>query len=358
MELGRRHGRPVALWSIEPYGDSDLDQFRLAWNVCGDGNPTEIKDRIAIAEEQAEPYYKAIASRGVLAACHAITRAGEDISLDRLAGLLERPGTLRRELARTPDELAVSAAAWIEDLTDTERSGLRGIGLRLQTLVASQGGPMLLPDRDGRDISLYRALREGWFVVFTLPQGTYPNLIPHVTRYVVSAVNAVATRLEQEGLKASGVFAVDELSAFDGPQLAATLERARSAGISVILATQSLSNFESVGDVKLLHGAIDNSELLIVHRQKVPDAAEVLAGVGGTKEAWEHTSKVHDGLGFHLGLDETGDRARRLTDRFRVHPNVIKALGLGEAIVIADRPIRSVRHVKVRAGLTARDSGR
>src|SRR3954453_23143265 len=94
----------------------------------------------------------------------------------------------------------------------------------------------------------------------------------------------------------------------------------------------SLSNPHSAGGENLLHAALDNAELLIVHRQAVPDAAELLAATGGTEEAWEHTHKVQDGLGG-IGWDEPGERARRLTDRFRAHPNVIKQLGRGEAVV-------------------------
>lgn len=351
-ELGARFGRPVALWSLQAYGDERLDALRLPWNVAGDGNPTEIKDRIATAEAQTEPYYRAIASNGVLTAAQALTGAAEAIRLDSLAALLENPAELRTRLLRLNDPQAAAAAAWIAGLTDGERSGLRGMGLRLRTMVSSDGGEALLPAADGREISLYRAIREGWLVVFTLPQGDYPDLIPHVTRYIISTINAVASRIEREGRPASSVFFVDELSAFDGEQLSSTLERTRSAGIPVILATQSLSNFESAGGPKLLHGAIDNSELIVIHRQLVPDAAELLASIGGTEEAWEHTHKVSDSSGYAIGWDEAGERARRLTDRFRIHPNEIKALGLGEAAVISIRPTVTVRRVHVRRALT------
>jgi len=57
--LGERHGRPVSLWSIRPYGDPRLDTRRRPWNAVGDADATEIKDRIAASEEQTEPYYAA-----------------------------------------------------------------------------------------------------------------------------------------------------------------------------------------------------------------------------------------------------------------------------------------------------------
>jgi hypothetical protein len=131
---------------------------------------------------------------------------------------------------------------------------------------------------------------------------------------------------------------VDELSAFDGEHLAAGLERGRSAGVRYVVATQSLSNFAAVGGDKLLHAALDNAELLVIHRQAVPDSVELLASIGGAEEAWEHSHVVLDGAGYHVGLDETGARQRRLTDHFRAHPNVISSSASAKRLLSASGP--------------------
>lgn len=128
----------------------------------------------------------------------------------------------------------------------------------------------------------------------------------------------------------------------------------RSAGVRYVVATQSLSNLTTAGGDKLLHAAIDNAELLIIHRQAVPDAAETLASIGGTEESWEHTHMVDDAAGWRIGADEPGRRSRRLTDRFRAHPNVIKQLRQGEAVLVSQRPTFAVRRVRVRGGVSAR----
>ena len=59
LRLAERHGREAFLWSPLPYGKPELDERRVAWNPCSDGSPTEVKDRIASAEPQTEPYYAA-----------------------------------------------------------------------------------------------------------------------------------------------------------------------------------------------------------------------------------------------------------------------------------------------------------
>ena len=73
----------------------------------------------------------------------------------------------------------------------------------------------------------HAAVTEGWLVVFSLPEGSYPALIPQVCRYALSALGAVASRLEREGNPGRAVVFVDELSAFEGDQLAGGLARAR-----------------------------------------------------------------------------------------------------------------------------------
>jgi hypothetical protein len=371
VELGRRYDRPVALWSLLSYGDSELDGLRLPWNVTGEGNPTEIKDRIASTEEQSEPFFRAVASRGLLMASRALTTAYGGVDLDRLAQCMENPDRLAAILKSNASAANELDLQYLKNLTDTERSGFRGMGLRLRTMCQSDGSEWLLPASNGEEISLYRAIRDGWLVVFSLPQGLYPELIPHVARYIMSTLNGVCTRLETEGLTAKCLVFVDELSAFDGEQFSNSYERARSAGVSIAVATQSLSNLETAGGPKLLHGALDNSELFLVHRQAVPEAAELLAAIAGTVEAWEHTQQVQDGRGFgggttgiELGLDESGQRARRKTDQFVIHPNKIKRLGTGQVALIVtpknapapdEVPEKRAEITQIRLGLSSHD---
>ena len=44
--------------------------------------------------------------------------------------------------------------------------------------------------------------------------------------------------------------------------------------MSYIVATQSVSNFRTAGGDKLLDAVLDNSELVLIHRQTAPQAAQ------------------------------------------------------------------------------------
>jgi hypothetical protein len=346
LRLAERHGRRAALWSVLPYGDPELDAHRLPWNPVGNATPTEAKDRIAATEDQEEPYYRAVASRGLLVAAVSIGAEGKALTLAELAKSLENPAAIATACAFEPG--FEQDAEWLEHLTEPEKSALRGMATRLRTMIASDGGPALTHRPEDPHIDLLTSITRGDLVVFTLPQGAYPELVPHVARYVLQSLSSVCTRIEQGGTTANALVFVDELSAFDGDQLCAGFERGRSAGVRFVVATQSLSNLATAGGDKLLHAALDNAELLVIHRQAVPEAVELLASIAGTEEAWEHTHQVSDQIGRPIGWDETGVRARRLTDRFRAHPNVIKQLAQGEAVLVTHRPRLEVRQVRVR----------
>lgn len=355
--LQEKYGRPFLLWSIHRFGDERLDERRVPWNPLGFGNATELKDRIASSEEQSEPYYAEIAERGLLAACAALSATGP-IDLGDVAGLLQDPQRLVSAL-RIEDHRHVEDMRWLASLDRGELSALRGMGLRLHTMRQSEGGEWLsaVPPENPH-IDLYHAIREGWNIVFTLPEGTYPRLVPKVPRYALSTLNAVCTRLEQEGHKANTIAFIDELSAFQGDQLAATYERGRSAGIHVVAATQSLGNFESVGGAKLLNAALDNSELVIVHRQQAVDAPDKLAAMGGTHEVPEESHQVGGHAwtrwGRASGRDETGLGNRKFVQEFRIHPNRIRDLQTGQAVIISSRMPEAPVVIMVNRGPSAR----
>jgi hypothetical protein len=117
--------------------------------------------------------------------------------------------------------------------------------------------------------------------------------------------------------------------------------------MSYLVASQSVSNFRTAGGEKLLDAALDNSELVVIHRQSSPRAVEELASLGGTGQAWEYTHSVDDRTHSVLRGDETGNRTRRLAEQFRAHPNTIRQLAIGEAILIRNRPRFTVEEIRI-----------
>ena len=81
------------------------------------------------------------------------------------------------------------------------------------------------------------------------------------------------------------VVAIDEFSAIGAEFIARLFGRARSAGFSLILATQELADLQSGEQQQLRDQILGNLQTLIAHRQNVPASAELIANIAGTKAA-------------------------------------------------------------------------
>lgn len=74
-----------------------------------------------------------------------------------------------------------------------------------------------------------------------------------------------------------------------------------------------------------------NAQTVIAHRQNVPESAELIAAIAGTKAVWVNTQQTEDGL---LANGPSGKGSRRRGYEFQIHPSRIKRLGTGQAVVI------------------------
>jgi type IV secretory pathway TraG/TraD family ATPase VirD4 len=127
------------------------------------------------------------------------------------------------------------------------------------------------------------------------------------------------------------VVMIDEFSAITAGQVNRLFGRARSAGISLILGAQELADLKSTGQEALREQVLANLSTLITHRQNVPESAELIAQIAGTRAVWVSIQQTEDGL---LATGPSGKGSRRRGYEFQVHPSRIKRLGTGQAVLI------------------------
>jgi hypothetical protein len=96
---------------------------------------------------------------------------------------------------------------------------------------------------------------------------------------------------------------IDEASAVSPHMVSRLYQRARGAGMSTVIATQHLADFDAADahagnpPGMLLKQIEGNADTTIAHRQGEPEAAEYLAGVAGTVGAWETTYQADTTFG-------------------------------------------------------------
>ncbi|MGH2916888.1 MAG: type IV secretory system conjugative DNA transfer family protein [Solirubrobacteraceae bacterium] len=311
------------------------------WNPLAHGNATSLKDMLIGSERFTEPHYKRAAERylqtalGVLLAAH----PDRQVQLHEVVAAME-PRRLSAMLRGLPSPQAASVQDYLASMTHDQVSAVRGLGTRLAVLSESCAGPYLRTDtaRPATEIDLAAGLNGGDVILLSLNSSVYGQLAAQLGALAIQdLVSATGRRMALTGAQPATI-AIDEFSALGGDNVLALIARGREPGISVVLATQEMADLDRAG-----HGFRDQVlgivGVKIIHRQDVPASAELIAQMAGTEAAWDVTRTTGGGA---------SRSTRRQVERYVVHPNEIKTLEPGQAVVLTKLPRAEVQRVRVR----------
>jgi hypothetical protein len=331
-------GRELRVWT--PDGPSH-------WNPLAHGNATALKDMLISTERFSEPHYQRAAERYLQTALTVLHAAHPDrpAQLAEVVTVME-PGRLAGRLRDVPPALAARVADYLGGLTRDQESAVAGLGTRLALLSESTAGRYLAPG-DGPAIDLATALEGGDVVLLSLNSSVYGKLAAQLGALAIQDLTSAAGHRLRAGTTDGrapnpATVAIDEFSALGADNLLALLARGREAGVSVLLATQELTDLERAG-----RGFRDQVMgivgVTLAHRQDVHASATMISQLAGTEWVWQETETVR-GLFARPGL---GRGTRRMVERPVVHPNEIKTLGVGEMTMIAKLPRTRIERVRV-----------
>ncbi len=358
-------GRGLSVWTPDGSGH---------WNPLQHGNATSLKDKLIRTERFSEPHYQRAAERYVQTALQVLQAAhpSRPVELHEVVAVME-PRRLIPALRLVPEPLAERVHDYLGALTPDQVSAVRGLGTRLALLSESSAGPYLrteeagapaagepglrLTGRLGADlpgraasagvIDLRAGLEGGEVMLFSLNSSVYGSLAAQLGALAIQdLVSASGHRLGPSPSRESGppsaTVAIDEFSALGADNVLALLARGRESGVSVILATQEMSDLERAGR-GFRDQVLGIVGVKIAHRQDVPTSAEMIAQMAGTERVWEQTENLRGPFAPRGGSRGT----RRLAERYAVHPNEIKTLAPGAAVVLTKLPTAEVRRVRV-----------
>ncbi|GAC1320932.1 MAG: hypothetical protein NVSMB25_13950 [Thermoleophilaceae bacterium] len=320
----------------------EFHQFSLdggdRWNPLAHGNATELKDKLIGSESFSEPHYKRMYERYLLAVFRVLRSRGDQIDLGQVIPLLHE-SRLRAALRGVADPALVeSVSEYLAGLTASQRSHLSGLADRLSLLVEGESGRYLVPGDDpAAQIDLERALAGGEVVVFSLNASSYPDTASLVGNLVIQDLKTVCGARERApGERRPGLICIDEFSGLAGDHLAGLFQRARSAWLSVLVATQEIADLRRVGE-GFEDQIIGNVELVLAGRQNNPRSAELLAELAGSEETWRST--------WHVERRRPLRRARGRVSMQRdeqpiVAADRIKRLAVGEMLLVDKNPQR------------------
>jgi conjugal transfer pilus assembly protein TraD len=300
----------------------------LAYNPYTHGTDTEIADKALSGERFTEPHYLRQAQRYLGHDVRVMHTAEVPISPASLMAHLD-PRQLEVSARELPAEDAKLVQDYLDSLTDRQKRDLAGVRDRLSILAESDTRQWLNPNGGGPTLDLQRAVTERAVVYFRLDSDRRPLLSAMIAGAIVGDLVTLSTRMQQQPVPT--VVLIDEFSAILAGQVARLFGRARSAGFSLLLATQEFADMRIIGDGVLRDQVIGNLASVIAHRQTVPESAEMIAQIAGSKPVWLTTQQIQHAA---FGSPESGRGSRRRGYEYNIDPNIIKDLQTGEAAVI------------------------
>jgi conjugal transfer pilus assembly protein TraD len=332
-------GRPFRVWTMDG---------GASWNPLAHGNATELKDKLIATERFTEPHYQRAAERYAQMVLQVLLQARPERppTLDEVVELMD-PGRVGALLRQLPPARAERVQDYVSSLSSDQLSAIRGLGTRLAIISESHTGRFLTPG-SGPEVDVRSALAGNEVVLFSLNSSKYGKLAAQLgTLAVQDLVTAVGHRLDVvegggRGRSAQALIAIDEFSALGSDNVISLVARGRASGVSALLATQELADLDRAAP-GLRDQILGITAVKIAHRQDVPASAQTIAQMAGTEKVWDRTYRFASGLLSGYGAGGT----RRQVEQFLVHPNEIKRLRTGEAVVLTKQPEASARTVRV-----------
>jgi hypothetical protein len=294
-ELARSRGyRDVRFWPEQ--------------SLCGfDGTVAQLRERLSGLFHGGEsPFHHAEAvtmldlALGAGEPPRSLTELIERARPGVTAALYERDGT-ERSLSLKAESSSFSTTQW------------NSVYLRLRALAATIG------DRFDSSDAAWR-LHDVDAAWISVPGTSAPQTAGDVASWILTMIGELAASEDHRRT----IICLDEFSAVGQDQrasqfVAGLVERTRSAGIAIVIGAQTVA---SLGDATTL--PLQTCGTVITHRTPLPDAIVELAG---TVQVWEDSQSV-DGLGVRVAT------SGRLQQQYRVVPDLVRSLPIGEAVAI------------------------
>jgi hypothetical protein len=282
-DAASRAGRQFYEWT--PQGPS-------VYNPFGHGLASEIADKALAGERFTEPHYQRQAQRYLGHAVRALHGAGIVVSLASLVRHLD-PSRLEAPARSLPEQQAQATYEYLDSLTPRQRADLGGVHDRLAIMAESDVAPWLNPATSGaQTFDLLSAIRQRAVVYFDLKADAWPLLAHMLGVAIVGDLQTTIAASQRSPIPT--VVVIDEFAALAAEQVAHLFGRARSAGFNLLLGTQELSDLRPEARRQLLEQVLGNLSALIAHRQVVPQSAELISQLAGSRGVWR-TSQSNEG---------------------------------------------------------------
>ena len=332
-----------------------LSHPELSWgyNPFAGQTPTQVRDKIINSFIWSEEYYKHLAGSFLLKLFIGLMRLSERDQIKCTPALVlecstrgDRIAEAIRKLAKEEKRERLCLEEVYQMVTSPEGyKSLQGLRSQLESLVYSDFGKLIAGDGSNQ-IDLFKSANESKITMIFLDSRRYPETAKVMGRLILSDLKAASARIDAEVKKEDRrpfTVVIDEFADFATDDFVGFLDRARSSQMSIVVAHQEFSDLKRVSP-EFAARVMANTSTLYAFMQKLPESAELVSRMAGTKRGWEATERT-----TRMGFWDmpTGDKSLKQVDEFLIHPNQVKTLRIGECLSIKKYPRTKVNLVKV-----------
>ena len=304
----------------DPEKSSTYNPFRNA-------SPTMIKDMLINMTDWSEEHYKLNTERYLQRVINLLYKSEIPLSFKNIVAAIPTNIFLKVSSELTKKEI-ITKEEHLENMELAKTSGTiaENASSRFSTIIESEAGVIFKPT----GIDIYTAFQENAIILFILNPLIYPEMSPLFGRLIlIDSKKAVSKCFGTENRK---FFIFDEINVYASSTLLDLVNKSRSANITCILASQSLSDLEENAGEYFKEQVIENCNNYIIMRQNSAKNAEQWANIIGTKPTMNVTYQIKGDNS--IGVD-TGMGSARVTREFIYHPDEIKSLPVGNGFLIS-----------------------
>ena len=221
-----------------------------------------------------------------------------------------------------------------------------GLIANLKTICRSNFGKLLKDSKDDSNplsgtttaMTMRRALDEGACIYIGASTQGYGSLAKTIGKIFVNELLQLShyrgVKSENANQNINRPFAVfiDEAGSILFQDFIDLINKARSSGIQIYTAVQSMQDFDALaGGKPFMKQLFECYSNFIFLRQSGPESAEMVSSLFGTYLTKKETDVIEDG-------DKTGKGSTREANEFRVHPDIVKELNIGQALFLGLGP--------------------
>lgn len=322
--VNRMNSRRKSVYTI------NLTDIELSdkYNPFLNASPTVAKDMLINMTDWSEEHYKLNAERYLQRLIILLHKAEMQLSLKTIVKFmsLNKFTELSAELLK---QGIIEKYEHLENIEICKTSGkvAENSIARFSTIIESELGYIF----DDNGIDIYTALKQNAIIVFILNPLIYPEISQAFGRLILIDSKKAISKLFQNNSKRT-FFIFDEINVYASKTLIDLVNKSRSANVTCVLSTQSLSDLASAEDEDFTQQIIENCNNYLVLRQNSAVNSENWANILGTRQTMEVTYQLQQ-----KGLDttQTGFGSARRVREYLYHPDEIKQLQTGNGIFLS-----------------------